>query len=222
MRDDSYTISESPVIKTYEVVALMAYARFMHGAPGTSNFDVYAGGRRLYSNLNYGMYSDYLYIPDGLNQLALYPAGSLVNPLVNSSIALTPGGYYTFALSGFPGGVTMLPLPEQLPAISPGQSYIRVVHLSPNAPNMDISLPDGTVLFGNVGYNARTGYVALSPGAYSLLVSPTGTNQVIMTIPSLSLAPGATYTVALLGLMGSSSNPLRALIAQDGTGIPMG
>jgi hypothetical protein len=200
----------------------MAYARFMHGAPGTSNFDVYAGGRRLYSNLNYGMYSDYLYIPDGLSQIALYPAGSLVNPFVNSSIALTPGGYYTFALSGYPGGVTMLPLPEQLPAISPGQSYFRFVNLSPNVPNVDITLPDGTVLFSNVGHNARTGYIALSPGAYSLQVSPTGTNQVIMTMPSLSLAPGTTYTISLLGLMGSSSNPMRAVIAQDGTGIPMG
>jgi hypothetical protein len=168
------------------------------------------------------MYSDYLYIPDGLNQIALYPAGSLVNPFVSSSIALTPGGYYTFALSGYPGGVTMLPLPEQLPAISPGQSYIRFVNLSPNVPNVDIILPDGTVLFSNVGYNARTGYIALIPGAYSLQVSPTGTSQVIMTMPSLSLAPGTTYTVSLLGMMGSSSNPLRAIIAQDGTGIPMG
>jgi hypothetical protein len=194
----------------------------MHGAPGTSNFDVYAGGRRLYSNLNYGMYSDYLYIPDGLNQLALYPAGSLVNPLVNSSIALTPGGYYTFALGGYPGGVTMMPLPEQLPAISPGQSAIRFVNLSPNVPNVDLTLPDGTVLFSNVGSNARTGYIALSPGAYSLQVSPTGTNQAIMAMPSLALAPGASYTIALLGLMGSSSNPLRAVVAQDGTGTPIG
>jgi hypothetical protein len=200
----------------------MAYARFMHGAPGTSNFDVYAGGRRLYSNLNYGMYSDYLYIPDGLNQLALYPAGSLANPYASSIYALTPGGYYTFALSGYPGGVTMLPMPEQQPTLIPGQSYIRVAHLSPNAPNVDITLPDGTVLFSNVGYNGRTGYIALSPGVYSLQVSPTGTNQVVMTIPSISLAPGTTYTVALLGLMGSSANPLRAVVAQDGAGTPTG
>jgi hypothetical protein len=200
----------------------MAYARFMHGAPGSSNVDVYAGGARLYSNLNYGMYSHYLYLPDGLNQLALYPAGSMVNPFYNSSIALTPGGYYTFALSGYPGGVTMLPLPEQLPTMSPGQSSIRFVNLSPNVPNVDLTLPDGTVLFSNVGSNARTSYIALSPGTYSLQVSPTGTNQAIMAMPSLALAPGTSYTIALLGLMGSSSNPLRAVVAQDGAGVPMG
>ena len=38
MCDDSYTISESQVIKTYEVVALMAYARFMHGVSGYLQF----------------------------------------------------------------------------------------------------------------------------------------------------------------------------------------
>jgi len=196
----------------------MAYARFMHGAPGTSNFDVYAGGTRMYSNLNYGMYSDYLYMQDGLNQIALYPAGSMLNPLVSSYYTLSPGGYYTFALSGYPGGVTMLHLPTQLPTLTSGQSYVRVVHLSPNAPNVDVTLPDGTVIFSNVGYNARTGYVALSPGTYSLLVSPTGTNQVVLTIPSLTLAPGTAYTVAVMGLAGSLSNPLRAVVAQDGAG----
>ena len=101
----------------------------------------------------------------------------MVNPLFNSNVILAPGGYYTFALSGYPGGVTMLPLPEQMPAISPGQSYIRFVNLSPNGPNVDITLPDGTVLFSNVGYNARTGYIALSPGAYSLQAVPTGMTQ---------------------------------------------
>jgi hypothetical protein len=168
------------------------------------------------------MYSDYFPLSDGLNQLALYPAGSLTNPFFNSSIALTPGGYYTFALGGYPGGVTMMPLPEQLPAISPGQSAIRFVNLSPNTPNVDLTLPDGTVLFGNVGPNARTSYIALSPGAYSLQVSPTGMYQALIVIPSLALAPGTSYTIALLGLLGSSSNPLRAVVAQDGTGIPMG
>ncbi len=200
----------------------MAYARFMHGSPGASNFDVYAGGALQYPNLSYGMYSNYLYMPDGLNQFALYPAGSMVNPLISSSFVLTPGGYYTFALSGYPGGVTMLPLPEQLPGMMPGQCYIRFVNLSPNIPNVDVTLPDGTVLFSNVGYNARTGYIALSPGTYSLQVSPTGTSQVVMAMPSITLAPGTTYTVSVLGLMGSSSNPLRALVAQDGTGVPMG
>ncbi len=200
----------------------MAYARFMHGSPGAGSFDVYAGGARLYSNIPYGALSNYMYFPDGLNQLSLYPAGTLVNPLVSTSYTLVPGGIYTFALGGYPGGATMLPLPELLPAISPGQSYLRFVNLSPNSPKVDVILPDGTVLFGNIGANARTGYVALSPGTYALQVVPAGTTQVIMTLPSLTLALGTTYTVSLLGLMGSSANPLRAVFAQDGTGLPTG
>lgn len=197
----------------------MAYARFMHGAPGASNFDVYAGGRRLYSNLNYGMYSNYLYIPDGLNEVTLYPAGVQTNPLVSSNIAINPGGIYTIAASGYPGRVALLPLQEQA-AINPGQSYLRFVQMSPNTPNVDVILPDGTVLFGNIGYNARTGYVALTPAAYALQVVPTGTNQVLMTIPSVALAPGTTYTLFLTGLMGNTSNPLRATVSQDGAGLP--
>jgi hypothetical protein len=189
----------------------------MHGSPGASGLDVYAGGNRLYSNLGYGMYSDYMYLPDGLNQISLYPAGSLSNPLYNGSLVLTPGGYYTFALSGYPGGISVLPLQEQIAGVSSGQSAIRLVNMSPNSPNVDIALPDGTVIFGNVGYNARTGYSALSPGTYSLQVVQSGTSQVVMSIPSINLAPGTSYTLYLLGLMGSTTNPLRAVVTQDGT-----
>jgi hypothetical protein len=163
------------------------------------------------------MYSDYMYLPDGFNQISLYPAGSLANPLYNGSLMLAPGGYYTFALSGYPGGISVLPLQERMAGVSFGQSAIRLVNMSPNSPNVDITLPDGTVLFSNVGYNARTGYTALIPGTYSLQVVQSGTSQVIMSMPSITLAPGASYTIYLLGLMGSTTNPLRAIVVQDGT-----
>ncbi len=190
----------------------MAYIRFMHATPGGAHVDLYAGGRRIASNVPYGRLTDYYNIPGGTHEISLYPAGRHDRAIISGSIELTPNGYYTIASSGYPANVALVPISEQPPAAMPGMAYIRFVHLSPNAPNVDITLPDGTVLFSNIGYNTRTGYISVNTGSYTLQVVPTGTNQVLLTVPVM-LAGGGVYTVYVLGMVGSSSNPLRVVVS---------
>jgi hypothetical protein len=190
----------------------MAYIRFLHGTPGGQHVDLYAGGRRIASNIPYGHLTEYHHIPGGTHEITLYPAGSRVRPLFRGRIVLTPGGYYTIATSGYPANIALVPISELPTAVAPGMAALRLVHLSPNAPNVDLTLPDGTVLFSNIGYNTRTGYINVSPGTYTLQVVPTGTNQVLLTVP-VTLVSGQPYTVYILGMVGSSSNPLRVVVS---------
>lgn len=194
----------------------MANVRFLHASPGASHVDVYVGGRRYASNLPYNRFTDYLHIPGGTHEIALYPAGRRDRTIFSGSIVLHQQGVYTIAASGYPGRVALLPIYEQPPVMAPGQAYVKFAHLSPNAPNVDVVLPDGTVLFSNIGYNMRTGYVAVNPGTYTFYVNMAGTNQAVLTVPNVTLAPGGTYTIYAMGVVGSASNPLRAVIAQDG------
>ena len=196
----------------------MPYARFMHGSPGTGSFDIYAGSSRLYSNLSYGMFSDYLPVPEGIGQYAMYPAGTMVNPLVSSQLTMLPGGMYTIGVAGYPGHVVMLPAQEQA-ALAAGQSALRFINLSPNSPSVDVVLPDGTMLFSGVGTHTRTSYFTMIPATYTFQIVLSGTNQVLVSSPPASLAPGASYTLVVHGMLGSSSNPLRAVVVQDGTSL---
>lgn len=193
----------------------MPDVRFMHGSPGSSRLDVYTGGRRVASNLHYGRHSDYHVMPEGDHEYSLYPAGRRFRPIVRSRVVIGPIRRYTIAVSGYPRRVILLPVPDLVPAAAPGMVYIKFVHLSPNAPNLDLILPDGTALFSNIGYNGRTAYIPLSPGSYTLQVVATGSVRVLMTVPA-NLASGGAYTVYGLGLMGSAANPLRASFSQDG------
>jgi hypothetical protein len=193
----------------------MPDVRFMHGSPGNSRFDVYTGGRRVASNLGYGRHSDYHNMPEGDHDYTLYPAGRRFRPIARSRVVIGPVNRYTVAVSGYSRRVVLLPLPDIVEVAAPGMAYIKFVHLSPNAPNFDIILPDGTVLFSNIGYNGRTAYVPLSPGNYTLQVVAAGTGQVLTTVTA-NLSSGATYTVYSLGLTGSISNPLRASVSLDG------
>jgi hypothetical protein len=125
---------------------------------------------------------------------------------------------YTIGVGGYPGHVVMLPAQEQA-ALAAGQSALRFVNMSPNAPNVDVVLPDGTMLFTNIGSHTRTGYATMIPATYTFQIAQTGTAMVLVSTPPAVLAPGASYTLAMLGLIGSSSSPLRAMVAQDGTGL---
>ncbi len=193
----------------------MPEVRFLHASPGASNVDVYVNGRRHASNVPYNQHTGYLNLPGGAHRVDIYPAGRRLRPIFSGSVNLNPQGYYTIAASGYPGRIVLLPIGEQPPAGS-GQSYVRFAHLSPNTPNVDIVLPDGTVLFSNIGYNGRTSYAAISPGTYTLSVNLAGTDQTIMTLPNVALAPGVAYTAYAMGVQGSSSNPLRVLLTRDG------
>ncbi|MGD0153104.1 MAG: DUF4397 domain-containing protein [Thermacetogeniaceae bacterium] len=195
----------------------MPEVRFLHASPGVSNVDIYVNGSRYASNVPYNQHTGYLRFPGGAHQIIIYPAGRRLRPIFSGSVTLNPEGFYTIAASGYPGRVVLLPISEQPPMAVSGQAYVKFAHLSPNTPNVDIVLPDGTVLFSNIGYNGRTSYVAVTPGTYTLYVNLAGTNQTVLTVPNVVLAPGVAYTVYATGVQGSSSNPLRVVITQDGS-----
>ncbi|MPM72935.1 hypothetical protein SDC9_119911 [bioreactor metagenome] len=111
--------------------------------------------------------------------------------------------------------ISLLPIMElYMPMYDKRISYIKFAHLSPNAPAVDIALPDGTKLFTNIKYKQYTDYINAAPGNYTLLVKPTGTDQVALTVPNVNLLPGKIYTVYAVGLLGETP-PLDAIISID-------
>lgn len=91
-------------------------------------------------------------------------------------------------------------------AAAQAQSYLRLAHLSPDTPRVDVYLtafgrPDFHQRFNGVGYGDVSDYQTLPPGEYTIAMRPTGaapeTKPVIST--TLSAQKGRAYTVAGLG-----------------------
>ncbi|MDF2686074.1 MAG: hypothetical protein K0S55_1255, partial [Clostridia bacterium] len=95
------------------------------------------------------------------------------------------------------------------------KSYVRFVHLSPNAPAVDVTLANGTKLFENVKYKNYTNYIIVDSGNYTLLVKPSGSNQTVLTIPNIYLSPRMIYSIYAVGLVGNNP-PLEAVMSLDG------
>ena len=83
-----------------------------------------------------------------------------------------------------------------------GKAHVRFVHASPDAPNVDIYVKDGPVLFENVPFKQAFPYVPVDAGTYNLEVRIHDTGDVVLEVPGLALADRTVYTVFAMGLAG--------------------
>jgi hypothetical protein len=93
---------------------------------------------------------------------------------------------------------------------SPEQvAQVRVVHASPDAPNVDV-LVDDTQVLTNVAYRAASGFLEVDAGARRLRVRATGTTTTVIDASPV-LADGGSYTVLATGLVAG----IQPVVAQD-------
>jgi hypothetical protein len=93
-----------------------------------------------------------------------------------------------------------------------GTAQLRVAHLSPDAPPVDVRL-NGTVVLRDVSYSTVGSYATVPAGAARIEVVPAGATTPVVIDATVTLAADTVYTVAATGLVGSSD--LRALVLTD-------
>ena len=93
-------------------------------------------------------------------------------------------------------------------------AQLRVVHASPNAPNVDV-LVDGTVALTNVPFRTASGYLAVPAGTRELQVRAAGTATTVIDADA-PLAEGRAYTVLATGLVAS----IAPLVLEDDLAAP--
>lgn len=104
-----------------------------------------------------------------------------------------------------------------------GPAYVRLAHLSPDTPNVDVYVgsvadPAGSFVVPGIGYGAVSPYQALPPGTYVISMrgagAPADSPAVIST--SVDVQPGGAYTIAGLGM----SAALELAVLTDRLDIP--
>jgi len=106
-----------------------------------------------------------------------------------------------------------------------GTGWIRLAHLSPNTPPVDVYLysfgdPSAQLVLHHVGYGAVSPYEAVTAGDYSVAMRLAGaapTTQPVLSA-SVAVAAGNAYTVAGLG----PESALRLQVLHDELSTPPG
>lgn len=191
-----------------------SYIRLMHASPNTPTVDVYANGSPIARNLGYRQFTEYFAIPGGNYNIVVYPLGHTTNPILSLNINIPGGSIFTISVIGLSPDITLLPVEEPRMNIPSGKLMLRFVHLSPNAPVLDLATQTGTV-FSNVPYKGITQYIPVNPGTYTFYLNVAGTGQRILYVPNIRLEGGRFYTIYAIG-NGVGTPPLQVLIPLDG------
>lgn len=180
----------------------MTYIRVFHASPDAPAVDIYANGNKLVGNLKFKDITPYVPVPEGNYNIQIFPAGEMDTPVISSKVDIPSGQIITVAAVGKLENLKLLPIIDSANGkLEQGKAKVKFVHLSPDAPAVDVALPDGTILFEDIEFREVSSYVQVEPGAYSVEVKPTGTEDVVLT-KRLQLSPGTIYTVYAIGLVG--------------------
>ena len=95
-----------------------------------------------------------------------------------------------------------------------GEARVRVVHASPDAPDVDVLLDDAEVL-GDVPYLTASNYLAVPAGDHNLKVNAAGTATTVIDA-DVNLVDGTDYTVIASGL----AEAIEPIVLQDDNSTP--
>ena len=195
----------------FEIKNNSSLVRVFHAAPQAPNVDVYVNDQMVFSNLEFGDFTRYVYLDEGEYNVSVYLAGQKDRPVINQMVDVPSQQIFTIAATGNLDNLGLLVIPDKV-SKSPSQNYssVRVIHLSPNAPGVDI-LVDGDTLFEDISFGEGTDYVDLNPGTYNVNVVLNTDKSVVLPL-KVTLNPDKIYTIYIIG------NPptLQAVQVVDG------
>jgi hypothetical protein len=183
----------------------------VHSSPDAPAVDLYVDGAKVGSGLAYPGNTSYLSVNAGTRAVAVKVAGTSTTVLSADLPIAANTNYSVFAVDSV-SNLSALVLTDDLSAPASGKAHVRFIHLSPDAPAVDVALAGGSVLFGNKSFKEYTAFTPLDAGTYDLEVRLAGTSTVALPLPGIALTAGKIYTVFAKGFAGGSG--AQALGAQ--------
>lgn len=201
-----------------------ANVRVIHASPDAPAVDVLVNGGNVpaFTNFSYGQAVGPVAVPGGSYDIDVVPTGGLPPGVIDvDGLSLMDNTDYTIAAINTLANIEPLVLVDDN-TLDPSNARIRFVHASPNAPAVDITLSDGTVLFAGTefGNAASEGYLSVPGGTYDLQVRLAGTDTVVLDLSDTMVDNNTVYSVFALGLVGNNDTPLTAGIFVDAIPTP--
>ncbi len=222
-------IDSNQATDSHEVSQDTTYLRVAHASPDAPAVDVRVENQTVLSNVTFGDVSDYLSLPAGTYNVSIVANGT-ETAVFDGAVTLEPRTVRTVAASGEvsedanASDTAFAPALFDDDAFTPGanQSALSVVHLSPDAPAVDVTAANGSVVLAdNVTFRNASDYVSVPAGNYTVEIRPAtaGNNESVVATANVSLDGGQAYSALAVGYLDTEAapadTPFQVLLTED-------
>lgn len=178
-----------------------AMVRVFHASPDAPAVDIYVNGDLAVEGAAFEDITGYLELPAGDHDVAIHAAGE-DEAVYEQTLTVEGGTHYTVAAVDFlDGGDFRLEAFVDDNTVAEGMTKVRVGHLSPDAPAVDVGLVGGDSLFEGAEFFAVTDYLELDPDTYDLEIRAAGTEDQVLDLSGTTLEADTVYSVYAVGAL---------------------
>ena len=183
-----------------EAAATKSKVLVVHASPDAPGVDLLVDGKIAGTNLEYPKNTGYLEIPSGDRSIAVNPTGTQKS-VIEAKLPFEASKAYSIFAVNVVAKIEPLRLEDNLAPPAKGKAHVRFVHLSPDAPAVDVALKGGAVVFGNKAFKQFTAFTPVDAKTYDFEVRLAGKSTVALPLNGIKLEEGKIYTVFARGLL---------------------
>lgn len=183
-----------------------------HASPDAPGVDLLVDGTKVNTAaLEFPNSTSYLTVNSGNRNIKVNVTGTTTT-VIDATPAFTANKSYSIFAVDEVAAISAIVVEDNLTAPASGKAHIRFIHLSPDAPAVDVALDGGAVVFGDYTFKEVSAFTPLDAGTYDLEVRVAGTTTVALDLDPITLTAGKIYTVFAKGFLAGTGN--QALGAQ--------
>jgi hypothetical protein len=180
-------------------------AMVIHASPDAPGVDLLVDDAVAGTNLEFPNNTGYLAVTAGMRNIKVNVTGTATTVIEADLDFAKDKSYSVFAVDAV-ANIGALVIEDNLAAPMSGNAHVRFIHLSPDAPAVDITTTSGAIVFGNKSFKEYTEFTPLAADTYDLQVRLEGTSTVVLELPGIALEDGKIYTVFAKGFVGGSGS----------------
>ncbi|CAG9621340.1 DUF4397 domain-containing protein [Sutcliffiella rhizosphaerae] len=186
-----------------------AKVRILHASPDAQAVDVYIDNKAVVSGAKFKDATKYLPIASGAHKLEIFPAGTKDKAIISRELSLDGGKFYTLAAVNKLNSLELIAVEDTTKAPK-GKTLVRLGHLSPDAPKVDVRIKKENKLFTGVAFKDITVYQQLKPGKYALEITTTDGKK-ILDLPRKKFDKNTVYSIFVV----NNANKPEVLLLVD-------
>ena len=206
-KDDENTVVTPPTAKSKISV--------VHTSPNAPKVDILLDNGFV-DTLSFPRNTPYLEVNAGSRNVKVRATGTTLVP-IDANITFDANKNYSIYAIDSLSRISALLTVDDLTTPAAGKAHVRFIHLSPNAPAVNIVANGSITLFPNRTFNktiltTEQAFTPVDAATYNLEVRTVSGNALALSVPGVVLTAGKIYTIFAKGFLGGTG--AQALGAQ--------